>query len=307
MLCCIAMADNHSRPVGDIDVESLLDFVERHPTRQLDRQTAGWIIEKIGHEEGRLLVADAGGRYQLVASLFVETGSSHRTAELMVIGYRATADGARRFRDALAWAEQRAADAGAHRLEVSLPPALAELAPVTCERGYQSRYRLLWLVLDGITRSPWLDVGPPAGFAWSSLAADNVASAHRCYARAFASVPGAQVVSCELFRSMMLAAEQRPRVLLADGRVMAYVRIVWHDEAARRGEVRSIACDPDAQGRGLGKAALAEALRELQRMGAVDACLEVASENERAIRLYERFGFATRQITEVCSRDLAGA
>ncbi len=53
-------------------------------------------------------------------------------------------------------------------------------------------------------------------------------------------------------------------------------------------------------------AALAEALRQLLRPGADSACLEVASDNEPAIGLYRRFGFVTREQTEVYRRALAG-
>ena len=54
----------------------------------------------------------------------------------------------------------------------------------------------------------------------------------------------------------------------------------------------------------LTKATLAEALRQLVAMGATRACLEVASDNDRAVGLYQRFGFTTRERASVYRRQL---
>jgi ribosomal protein S18 acetylase RimI-like enzyme len=68
--------------------------------------------------------------------------------------------------------------------------------------------------------------------------------------------------------------------------------------------VRIIGRHPAARGRGLGAATLAEALRQLVRLGATRARLEVASDNPVAIRLYERCGFQTREVTAVYRAEL---
>ncbi len=56
-------------------------------------------------------------------------------------------------------------------------------------------------------------------------------------------------------------------------------------------EVHTIAVDPLAQGRGVGSTLLAALLARADE-GAAAVFLEVRTDNERAIRLYERHGFA---------------
>jgi ribosomal-protein-alanine N-acetyltransferase len=57
-------------------------------------------------------------------------------------------------------------------------------------------------------------------------------------------------------------------------------------------EVLSIAVDPAREGRGLGAVLLTELMREAARRACDDVVLEVRVDNDRAQRLYQRFGFA---------------
>ena len=286
-------------------IEDLVGFAEEHPTRRLDRQSTRWVIEHIGLAQDRLLdLADDEGR-RLVASMFWGDNPDS-AAELLVVGYRGGAGGPPALTQALCWAAAKAAEAGAKQLEVSLPAALAGAACAVTAQGYRLIYRLLTMQLDAIGDCRQLDLSPPGDLIWTALSEDNVDSAHECYRRAFAPISGAQVPDLVTFRTLMLQAEHRPRVLLAGRRAVAFARVVLLDETARHGEVRLIARHPQAPAAGLGKAALAEALRQLLRLGADSACLEVASDNERAIGLYRRFGFVTCEQTGVYRRALAG-
>jgi ribosomal-protein-alanine N-acetyltransferase len=56
--------------------------------------------------------------------------------------------------------------------------------------------------------------------------------------------------------------------------------------------VNTLATAPGSEGRGIASALLAEGLSAVAAKGVRDATLEVASRNERAKRLYARFGFA---------------
>jgi ribosomal-protein-alanine N-acetyltransferase len=56
-------------------------------------------------------------------------------------------------------------------------------------------------------------------------------------------------------------------------------------------EVLTIAVDPKRVGRGLGAVLLTELMREAARRDCDDVVLEVRVDNERAQRLYRRFGF----------------
>jgi ribosomal-protein-alanine N-acetyltransferase len=57
-------------------------------------------------------------------------------------------------------------------------------------------------------------------------------------------------------------------------------------------EVLTIAVDPSREGRGLGALLLTELMREAARRACDDVVLEVRVDNDRAQRLYRRFGFA---------------
>ncbi|MDV3103000.1 ribosomal protein S18-alanine N-acetyltransferase [Thermococcus waiotapuensis] len=79
-----------------------------------------------------------------------------------------------------------------------------------------------------------------------------------------------------------LVAEYNGKVI---GYVMAYLR------PDLEGHIMSIAVDPAYRGNGIGSALLTEAIERLIQKGARYIGLEVRVSNERAIGLYERFGF----------------
>jgi ribosomal-protein-alanine N-acetyltransferase len=57
-------------------------------------------------------------------------------------------------------------------------------------------------------------------------------------------------------------------------------------------EIESIAVAPEQQRRGIGRALLAAAMRELSRRGVAEVFLEVRASNQAARTLYRRAGFA---------------
>ena len=87
-----------------------------------------------------------------------------------------------------------------------------------------------------------------------------------------------------------LVAEYNGRVI---GYVMAYLR------PDLEGHIMSIAVDKHYRGNGIGSALLTEAINRLIERGARYIGLEVRVSNERAIRLYERFGF--RKVKRIIS------
>jgi ribosomal protein S18 acetylase RimI-like enzyme len=61
--------------------------------------------------------------------------------------------------------------------------------------------------------------------------------------------------------------------------------------AGRRGYLQRLAVEPEAQGRGAGRALVADALRWLQRRGVTQAVVNTQVANERALALYVAMGF----------------
>jgi ribosomal protein S18 acetylase RimI-like enzyme len=83
-----------------------------------------------------------------------------------------------------------------------------------------------------------------------------------------------------------------------DGRAVGYAMVVAHDGSPtwrspeRAGEVETLSLLPAARGRGLGRALLDRAQEELRAAGIDELRLSVIATNERAVRFYEREGFA---------------
>jgi ribosomal protein S18 acetylase RimI-like enzyme len=123
----------------------------------------------------------------------------------------------------------------------------------------------------------------------------GVDAAYACYRDAFLAT-SSPVSSPEEGRAVLLAADPRPRVLLAHGEAVAVLRVAWLDEAARAGELRFVCRDPRLRGQRMGDRALSEAFRVLRRMDASSAQLSVASTNRAALDLYDRWGF--RRVAE---------
>ncbi|HBR86046.1 MAG TPA: ribosomal-protein-alanine N-acetyltransferase [Firmicutes bacterium] len=77
-------------------------------------------------------------------------------------------------------------------------------------------------------------------------------------------------------------------VATADERLVGYILCSLTSGEA---ELYSIAVAPDHEGRGIGRALMDEAFKELKAHGAQKILLEVEVGNERAYRLYLRQGF----------------
>ena len=82
--------------------------------------------------------------------------------------------------------------------------------------------------------------------------------------------------------STFLVAEYGGRII---GYVMGYLR------PDLEGHIMNIAVDPEYRGNGIGTALLTEVIERLINEGARYIGLEVRVSNEKAIRLYESFGF----------------
>ena len=90
------------------------------------------------------------------------------------------------------------------------------------------------------------------------------------------------------FEEAMTATPSSRFRVAGDGRVVGYAIA---GRAARRGFLQRLAVDPDAQGRGLGGALVADALRWMKRRGVDRAVVNTQERNTGAVRLYERLGF----------------
>jgi mycothiol synthase len=99
-----------------------------------------------------------------------------------------------------------------------------------------------------------------------------------------------------------------PELFLLFERQDELVGSIWlklhHEHEPPVGELYVVAVSPLHQGRGIGKAMVSEALKRLQARGVREAMLYVDSENERAVRLYRRFGFEVDHIDKAYVGDV---
>jgi ribosomal-protein-alanine N-acetyltransferase len=94
-----------------------------------------------------------------------------------------------------------------------------------------------------------------------------------------------------LFWSELAQAESRHYLVASDaGNLIGYAGLAFMGTEAY---VQTIGVNPEHWGIGLGSALLAALLAEAERQGAKTILLEVRADNERAARLYERFGFTS--------------
>jgi mycothiol synthase len=88
-----------------------------------------------------------------------------------------------------------------------------------------------------------------------------------------------------------------------DGRLLGFCWTKVHrDHDPPLGEIYVIAVDPDATGRGLGRALTVAGLAHLTTEGLRTGMLYVESTNEPALRLYESLGFTRHHTTTLFTR-----
>jgi ribosomal protein S18 acetylase RimI-like enzyme len=106
-----------------------------------------------------------------------------------------------------------------------------------------------------------------------------------------------------LHEAMTATPSARFRVATVDRRVVGYAVT---GRAGRRGYLQRLAVDPQVQGRGLGRALVADCLQWLQRRGVTYVVVNTQVENERALQLYLATGFRLQPSgLEVLGRTIA--
>lgn len=106
-----------------------------------------------------------------------------------------------------------------------------------------------------------------------------------------------------LHEAMTATPSARFRVATLDRHVVGYAVT---GRAGHRGYLQRLAVEPGEQGRGLGRALVADSLRWLERRGVTNAVVNTQVENERALRLYQAMGFRLQPSgLEVLGRTIA--
>jgi len=117
------------------------------------------------------------------------------------------------------------------------------------------------------------------------LRADKAEDCARLHAAGFAHPWSAEEVAALIASASTLAAAALDP---ASGRLRGFVLARL---AADEAEILTIAVDQPARGKGVGRALLAENLRQAANAGARAMFLEVDADNAAALALYKRLGF----------------
>jgi ribosomal-protein-alanine N-acetyltransferase len=150
----------------------------------------------------------------------------------------------------------------------------ARLLPAAARPGRVELRRMRWWDIPGVIlleHAAFPDDAWSVGMFWSELA--EAATRYYLVAEEFPDPAGAGAGAGE--------PPEGPRLI-------GYAGLL---AGAGEAEVLTIAVDPAREGRGLGAVLLTELMREAARRACDDVVLEVRVDNERAQRLYRRFGF----------------
>lgn len=192
----------------------------------------------------------------------------------------------------LQWSERRQRERGRERYRQWVPATNARARELLERVGYRPSRSYARMVrrLDDVRPAP----AAPEGFTIRAVdAGADAAGLHAVDAASFAVTADYMPETLGEFRQEHLAAHDFDAALSAVGEHgdrMAGFLLARRRDAERIGYVDILAVHPDFQRRGLGTALLLGAFARFAGAGLLEAQLGVASDNPRALRMYERAG-----------------
>jgi mycothiol synthase len=206
----------------------------------------------------------------------------------------------------LAWTERRARKEGnaTHRQWVAGRNARARELLDGAGYAHVRSYWRLARELDPGLRAP---DGPPGLTIASVQLEDDARPLHAAWETAFSGNDDHEPEDFSAFRARHLAAHDfdpdLSSVARRAGRVVGFVLCRrWTDQGA--GFVDLLGVDPHERGRGLGTTLLRRAFARFAQAGLPEAQLGVASDNPRALELYERLGMTVRHRADVFEKPV---
>jgi mycothiol synthase len=263
--------------------------------RRLDDLREEWQgAELVLERDARVVEAEAG---QIVAYAAVRR---HGTLAVVAPEYEGRGIGAR----LLDWSEGREREHGhpLHRQWVASTNASARALLTHTGYAKARSYSRLARSLEG------LGSAPPAPVGLYLRAVDVARDAPRLHAldaASFAGAPDYSPESLELFREEQLETHDFDAglSLVAEaGRQIVGFLLTRRREQEGAGLVAILAVDPEHQGRGIGTALLRSAFAGFASAGLRQAQLMVASDNPRALRVYEQVGMTLELQVDVYER-----
>lgn len=176
-------------------------------------------------------------------------------------------------------------------------------------RGYTIRYQSAALTCSLAERIP--AIGPlPNGYELRACRGlEEVEARARAQHGAFESkIPFDQYV--QRFTHFMQSPAYDPETDIVaaapDGSIAAFA-ITWVDPVNKVGLFEPVGTHPDHQRKGLGRALMFEALRQLQARGMIQAIVSTGEQNTPALELYRAVGFEQYSAFRFYAKDIAQA
>jgi ribosomal protein S18 acetylase RimI-like enzyme len=237
------------------------------------------------------------GERALIGLVIDTCENATNAAEFMILASRTREIDQRLLLAALEFAETEAAETRYDVLELGVDASLKPVEPVLAERGYELAYTMVKMRRDAGAH----EAAPlQPGLRFETISATMIGPARRLISAAFDGIPGLNLVPEDGDADRMLRHEPPARLLFRGDDLAGYVQVAVQPNGS--GLVNVIARDPAHQASGLGRVLMDEALRVLTGMNCGQIELNAVAANDRALRLYEAYGFVIAESTPVYSR-----
>jgi len=265
------------------------------PIHRLEDLREDWQGAELELEDDARVVEVEAGRIVAYAEV-----RRHGTLAVVAPEYEGRGIGGR----LLDWAEGRERAHG-HPLHRQWVAATNATARALLTRAGYTRARSYWRLIRPL-EAVGAPAPPPEGVHLRSVdVARDAPSLHALDAASFAGAPDYLPESLELFREEHLEAHDFDAglslVAERDARIVAALLARRRDEEGV-GFVAILAVDPEHQRQGIGTVLLQRAFAGFALAGLREAMLMVASDNPRALRVYERVGMTVQLQFDIYER-----
>lgn len=175
-----------------------------------------------------------------------------------------------------------------------------ESFPISSSLFSANGFKLSYSMYDMVTSCPQFTCTQIAStFNFSKLVDVDFEEYHSVVMKVFEKNEDANVPPMEEMLKHLSKTKLPPTILREGSRIIGFLSLQMDDRTQNSGEINTIGLLPDYRGQGLGKLLLEEALAQLRNYGVKTFKLSVSAKNERALELYQQFGFRIHEKSSV--------
>ncbi len=258
--------------------------------------SAVWIVDQLITDRTSVIVVRRNDRILAVSSVLDTCATASNCAELVVLAMAPGENSTKLLQSMLKKAERLAMASPRKGLEVALPGDLSSAATEMRDRGYEAAY----IIFDLERTSSAITSVDLGNFTIRSLVPEDISNYYRVVLTSFEGIAGVSIPDFETFRTTNLLRDPPPLLILDEGIIAGFVRISCGENGI--GNIEILGRHPDYRATGLGTKLLRAAIERLGHMGARKIVLQVSTDSEQALKLYQREGFDLRDKTEIVTK-----